>query len=103
MSPAWSLKPTRKANADIREAHDWYEERSPDAALEFLDAIDRCLAEIARAPEQFQIVYVKRVRRALLNTFPYVLYFRGGEETDSRDRLCARAARSQRLAGSGLT
>ena len=62
------------AEADITAAALWYEQRSPGLGAEFLRAVDVTLAEIARMPERFPLVYHES-RRALLRRFPYALYF----------------------------
>ena len=62
------------AGADITGAALWYEQRSPGLGTEFLRAADVTLAEIARMPERFPLVYHES-RRALLRRFPYAVYF----------------------------
>jgi len=60
--------------ADVLDAAQWYEQRSPGLGTEFLRAVDVTLAEIARMPERFPLVYHES-RRALLRRFPYAVYF----------------------------
>jgi plasmid stabilization system protein ParE len=62
------------AEADVLDAALWYEQRSPGLGTEFLRAVDVTLAEIARTPERFPLVY-RESRRALLRRFPYAVYF----------------------------
>ncbi len=62
------------AEADIREAVRWYDERAPGLGSEFLRAVDVALAEITRMPERYPLVRGE-ARRALLRRFPYALYF----------------------------
>ncbi len=62
------------AEADVLEAALWYEQRSPGLGTEFLRAVDVTLAEIARMPERFPLVYCES-RRALLRRFPYGVFF----------------------------
>ena len=50
------------AEADITGAAIWYEQRSPGLGTEFLRAVDVALAEIARMPERFPLVYHKSRR-----------------------------------------
>jgi plasmid stabilization system protein ParE len=64
-----------RARAEITEAFEWYRARSPDAAGNFLAAIDRALADIAEAPERFPVVR-GRLRRLLLHGFPYAVYYK---------------------------
>ena len=62
------------AEADITGAALWYEQRSPGLGAEFLRAVDVTLAEIARMPKRFPLVYHES-RRATLRRFPYAVYF----------------------------
>ena len=62
------------AEADILDAALWYEQRAPGLGTEFLLAVDGTLAEVARLPERFPVVY-RESRRALLRRFPYAVYF----------------------------
>ena len=62
------------AEADVLDAALWYEQRSPGLGTEFLRAVDVTLAEIARMPERFPLVY-REARRAFLRRFPYAVYF----------------------------
>ena len=64
-----------RARAEIDEAFEWYRVRTPDAAREFLDAVDASLAHIAEAPERFPVVR-GRLRRLLLQGFPYAIYYK---------------------------
>ena len=63
------------ARREIDEAFDWYAARSHMAALGFLDALDDALLSIARAPEQHLVVR-GLLRRALLNGYPYAVYYK---------------------------
>jgi len=62
------------AEADITDAALWYEQRAAGLGSEFLRTVDVTLAEVARMPERFPIVY-QECRRALLRRFPYAVYF----------------------------
>ncbi len=62
------------AEGDITGAALWYERRSPGLGTEFLRAVDVTLAEIARMPERFPLVYHES-RRGLLRRFPCGIYF----------------------------
>lgn len=64
-----------RAQTEIDEAFEWYRVRSPDAAADFLTAVDRALVDIAAAPERFPVIR-GRLRRALLARFPYAVYFK---------------------------
>ncbi len=64
-----------RARTEIDEAFEWYRTRSPDAARGFLDAVDIALARIAEAPERFSVVR-GRLRRLLLQGYPYAVYYK---------------------------
>jgi len=70
------------ARTEIDEAFEWYRVRSPEAAADFLDAVDRALTDIAAAPERFPVVR-GRLRRRLLTGVPYAVYFKVFPETIS--------------------
>ena len=62
------------AQADIREAALWYDAQRPGLGTEFTFRIDALLERIAQNPLQFPEIG-SGVRRALLQRFPYALYF----------------------------
>ena len=63
------------ARHEIDEAFDWYAARSHMAAIGFVDALDQALLSIARAPEQHLVVR-GLLRRALLDGYPYAVYYK---------------------------
>ena len=63
------------AEAEVAEAMEWYRQRSPGAARDFLTAVDQTLRRIQRAPESLPLVS-RTLRRALLPHFPYAIYYR---------------------------
>lgn len=62
------------AQADIREAALWYENRRPGLGSEFTLWFDALLERIAQTPLQFPEIG-SGIRRALLRRFPYAIYF----------------------------
>lgn len=62
------------AEADVRDAYHWYEDRAHGLGDEFLRTADAALASIQRHPESYPPVY-ESVRRALLRKFPYGLFY----------------------------
>jgi len=68
-----------QAQLDIEEAASWYERWRPGLGLRFLDELDYVLNRVSAAPLQFPAIH-PGVRRALLNRFPYSVYFLPGEE-----------------------
>ena len=67
------------AEADLENAARWYEEERPGLAGRFLGDVDRALERIRERPLQFPAV-AGDVRRALLHTFPYAIYFQASDE-----------------------
>jgi plasmid stabilization system protein ParE len=60
---------------DITEAHEWYAARSPVAAQRFLVALSTTLDAIEEDALLFRPIEAD-VRRAMLRSFPYAVYFR---------------------------
>ena len=69
------LRVRAAARREIEAAFDWYRERSPSAAVGFLDAVDEAFVRISNAPEQYLVVH-GRLRRALLSGYPYAVYYK---------------------------
>ena len=63
------------AEAEVAEALEWYRQRSPTAARDFLAAVDHTLRRIQRDPDGLPAVS-RTLRRALLPHFPYGIYYR---------------------------
>ena len=72
MARQWVVRPL--AEADIEAAARWYEGQQSGLGLRFVDAVDQVLTRIRETPLQFPPVSTE-VRRALLHTFPYAVYF----------------------------
>jgi plasmid stabilization system protein ParE len=68
-----------EALAEIRSARAWYEGRSSEAAVRFVDAIEETVQRIGAMPRSFIRVPLSRsdaeLRRARLRRFPYSLVF----------------------------
>ncbi len=62
------------AEADLKEAVDWYNLQTPNLGDKFILLVDRKLKEIAHNPTHYQIRY-KNVRTALVDRFPYHVHF----------------------------
>lgn len=67
------------AEADLEDAARWYHDEQPGLADRFLSDVDRTFERIREQPFQFPAVSLD-VRRALLQTFPYAVYFRPFDE-----------------------
>lgn len=68
------------AEADLREAHEWYETQRPGLGDEFLVSIAEALTRLESDPERFPI-YFRGFRRVLTKRFPYRLFFQTAGET----------------------
>lgn len=77
MSRRWIVRPL--AESDIAQAATWYENQRTDLGLRFLDATDQLFDRLRVSPLQFPLVSTD-VRRALLHTFPYAVYFRVSDD-----------------------
>ncbi len=62
------------ARSDIREAANWYETRQSGLGDRFLIELDHLFSRIEDNPLQFPLID-KSVRRGLLRSFPYGIYF----------------------------
>ena len=72
---SWILSIRPKAKADLRRAHDWYEERSAGLGDEFLAAHAETFLRLEANPERFPFYY-RDFRRVLTRRFPYQIFFR---------------------------
>jgi plasmid stabilization system protein ParE len=63
-----------EAAAELDEAVQWYEGRSPGLGLELARLVRATLALIERTPLQFPDVD-RGTRRAVVRRFPYAVYF----------------------------
>jgi len=74
------------AEADLEQAANWYDEEQAGLGSRFLSDVDQVFERIWERPQQFPAVSGD-IRRALLHTFPYAVYFR--ETTDETIRVLA--------------
>lgn len=70
----WPVRVKSVAEAEFAEAAVWYYRRSPAAAEQFITAVESTLAKIGESPDQYPRVH-QSVRRALVPSFPYAIYF----------------------------
>jgi plasmid stabilization system protein ParE len=77
MSRRFIVRPL--AEADLENAAQWYDEERPGLAQRFLKDVDRSFVRLRERPLQFSMV-AGDVRRPLLHTFPYAIYFRLSDE-----------------------
>jgi plasmid stabilization system protein ParE len=63
------------ARTELNKAVDWYEAEKPGLGDRFTDAVRRVFAEITTNPRRYAVEY-KDVREAMVEGFPYCVYFR---------------------------
>lgn len=68
-----------EALSEALEARRWYESRRAGLGAEFAQALERTVSRIAENPAAFPRVR-PGVRRAILQRFPYAVYFRIAKE-----------------------
>lgn len=73
MSHQLILRP--EAEEDMVEGRDWYEDRQEGLGAEFLLGVESVFDRIGETPELYAPEY-KSVRRATVEQFPYIVYFR---------------------------
>lgn len=65
----------KRAENQINEAYDWYENKKSNLGNDFLTSIEDSLMTIEKDPEAFQLKY-KNIRAIYTKHFPYgVFYF----------------------------
>jgi plasmid stabilization system protein ParE len=78
-----------RAEHDIQAAFDWYESQRSGLGEEFLDHLRRTLEILRNYPESSPVLY-KNVRRAVLSTFPYAVFYVAGLHTSRDPRIWPR-------------
>lgn len=63
------------AAEDVAAAYDWYASQDRQVALRFRAAFDRCVFKVLAEPHSYEVLH-RGVRRALLERFPYGVFFR---------------------------
>ena len=63
-----------RAQEDLKNARDWYNERRLGLGGEFLREVNDAVQRVASMPESYQLVE-QGIRRALVRRFPYSLYY----------------------------
>jgi plasmid stabilization system protein ParE len=71
----YSLEFSDLAEADLREAFDWYEHIRPGLAADLVLCVEEVLDRILERPEAFPAV-ISDARRALVRRFPYGVIYR---------------------------
>lgn len=64
-----------EARDELDEAYNWYESQQSGLGDNFLEKVDEALERICQMPESYPVVY-RDVRRAVIQGFPYIVYYR---------------------------
>src|SRR5687767_7813809 len=73
MSRTIEVRPAARLEFD--EAADWYEEQQQGTKAEFVQAVDIVLERVRTTPFAFPVVHGSKLRRALVDRFPYAVLF----------------------------
>lgn len=65
-----------KIQIDFNEAFAWYEDKQEGLGYEFLNAVEKKLAEIVALPQTFGSKGNPNYREALVDRFPYIIVYR---------------------------
>ncbi len=71
----WRLVIRPRAEADLREARDWYESQRAGLGTEFVAETEATLHVLMRDPQRHP-VYYRGFYRVLARRFPYKLFYR---------------------------
>jgi len=63
-----------EAEADLREAYDWYEQQRAGLGGELLAVLESTFHSILENPSRFAVVH-REVRRALTRRFPFGVFY----------------------------
>lgn len=72
---SWTVTISAQAKTNLRQAHDWYEDRSAGLGNEFLADLAEAFLRLEANPERFPLYY-RGFRRVLAHRFPYKIFFR---------------------------
>jgi plasmid stabilization system protein ParE len=70
-----SVRIREEAEVDLSDAAIWYEQQRVGLGQTFLDQALSVMASLPENPDQYPVVH-DRVRRALLDRFPFGVYYR---------------------------
>ena len=78
---SWQVTIRPAAQADLREARDWYDRRRLGLGNEFLLAVADAMLAIEEAPHRPPIYY-RDFRRILTDRFPYKIFYRVRDDVE---------------------
>ena len=62
------------AEADIKDAYQWYETQRKGLGESFLLCIEEALSRVSRTPKIYTVVY-EDIRRTLIHRFPFGIFY----------------------------
>jgi len=65
---------TDDAKNDLQDVAVWYENQQKGLGFDFLDEFENSINIIENNPKLYPVIY-KKVRRALMNRFPYAILY----------------------------
>ena len=72
---SWQVTLRPAAQADLREARDWYDQRQAGIGNEFLLAVADAMLILEQSPQR-QALYYRDFRRVLTDRFPFKIFYR---------------------------
>ena len=63
-----------KAETDLTDAFNWYEDQVSGLGIDYLNTVDAALSGIQQNPTAYPVVHGK-VRRRLVRRFPYAVFY----------------------------
>jgi toxin ParE1/3/4 len=72
---SWQVTIRPAAQADLREAREWYDRRREGLGNEFLLAVADAMVALEETPQR-QPIYYRDFRRVLTDRFPYKIFYR---------------------------
>ena len=72
---SWQVTIRAAAQADLRRARDWYEQRREGLGDEFLLAVADAMLWLEQSPDRHPLYY-RDFRRLLTDRFPYKIFYR---------------------------
>ena len=72
---SYEVRIRRAAELDVAEAQLWYETQRGGLGAEFHSGVSQVIDRLAETPLIYQVVY-KDIRRAIVHSFPYLVWFR---------------------------
>jgi plasmid stabilization system protein ParE len=70
----FTVRIRRRAEEDIQDARDWYDQIRPELGRRFGEELDAVIASLGTYPSIYAPIH-HDIRRAMTRRFPYAVYF----------------------------